>query len=69
MPFPKTADEMKATGYEFQNDAVCKGCGSDIEWWKSPKGNMVPMDPMPRGSSEAVAHFSTCPDASTFRRK
>jgi hypothetical protein len=69
MPFPKTADELKAAGYAFDNDATCRGCGADIEWWITPRGSKLPMDPMPRGTSEAVSHFATCPDAPTFRAK
>jgi hypothetical protein len=68
MPFPKTADEMKSQGYIFDNDAVCRGCGEDIEWWITPRGKKIPMNPMPRGSSEAVAHWSTCSDAPLFRK-
>ena len=69
MAFPKTADEMKAAGYVFDNDATCRGCGADIEWWITPRGSKIPMDPMPRGVSEAIAHFTTCPDAKDFKHK
>jgi hypothetical protein len=67
MPFPKTLDDMKPAGYRFDNDAVCRGCGDDIEWWITPNGKKIPMNPMQRGVSEAVAHWATCTDAPLFR--
>lgn len=68
MAFPKTADEMKDQGYRFDNDANCRGCGDEIEWWFTPGGKKIPMNPMPRGTSEAVAHWATCTEQSSFRR-
>ena len=69
MPFPKTLDELKTAGYVFSNHATCRGCGVDIEWWTSPKGSKIPMQPMDRGVSEATAHFGVCPEADSFRKK
>jgi len=69
MAFPKTLDEMNAVGYKFDNHATCRGCGADIEWWITPRGSKLPMDPMERGSSEAVSHFATCPESDSFKRK
>lgn len=68
MPFPKTMDELKSSNYHFDNYAACKGCGADIEWWVSPKGSKLPMDPMDKGTSEARIHFSSCPEAESFRK-
>ena len=68
MPFPKTAEDMKAANYRFDNDATCRGCGDEIEWWVTPTGKKIPMNPMPRGTSEAVAHWSTCTEGDSFRR-
>lgn len=67
MSFPRTFDEMKAAGYTFSNDATCRGCGDDIEWWETPNGKKLPMNPMTSGSSEAKAHWATCSDAPSFR--
>ena len=67
MAFPKTFDDMRPAGYAFQNDGVCKGCGADIEWWLTPLGKKIPMDPMDRGVSPAKPHWSTCPEAESFR--
>ena len=69
MPFPKDLDAMKAAGYVFSNYATCRGCGADIEWWSSPKGSKIPMDPMDKGTSEATSHFATCPDRDRFRKE
>ena len=69
MPFPKDLDELKAEGYAFSNHGTCRGCYADIEWWQTPKGSKIPMDPMDRGSSPAVAHFSTCPNREEFRKE
>lgn len=68
MAFPKTLDEMKRAGYTFQNCATCGGCGQDIEWWITPLGKKIPMDPMNRGVSQAVSHFATCTEAERFRK-
>jgi hypothetical protein len=68
MPFPKTLDELKAANYVFDNHAECRGCGDAIEWWKTPNGKSIPMNPMQRGSDAAVAHFSTCTEADSFRK-
>jgi hypothetical protein len=68
MAFPKTFDEMKAAGYKFDNDAECRGCGDAIEWWITPSGKKLPMNPMTSGSSESVAHWATCSDAPSFRK-
>ena len=69
MPFPATLDALKSSGYVFSNHATCRGCGDDIEWWTSPKGSKIPMNPMERGSSEAVAHFATCSETEQFRKE
>lgn len=69
MPFPKDADALKAAGYVFDNYATCRGCGDDVEWYKTPAGKSIPMNPMPTGGSLAITHFSTCVEADSFRRK
>lgn len=68
MSFPQTLDEMKSFGYSFQDHATCRGCGSDIEWWETPRGKKIPMDPMDAGSSKATPHWATCSDAPLFRK-
>lgn len=68
MAFPKTLDEMKGAGYSFDNSAICRGCGDDIEWWITPSGKKIPMNIMERGVSSAIAHWSTCSEADSFRK-
>lgn len=68
MPFPKDLDAMTAAGYTFKNHGTCRGCGEDIEWWETPAGRPIPMNPMQRGSDKAIAHFSTCTEADSFRK-
>ena len=69
MPFPQTLDEMTAAGYKFGNQSICKGCGDEIEWWETPTGKNIPMNPMPRGVTPAVAHWATCSERDSFRKK
>lgn len=69
MAFPKTLDEMKSRGYIFKDHGECRGCGDAIEWWSTPNGKNIPMNPMQRGSDEAVAHWATCTEQDYFRKK
>ena len=68
MPIPKTLNELKTAGYIFENESTCKGCGDDLEWWTTPSGKKIPMNPM-AGDSPAVAHWSTCIESDSFRKK
>ena len=66
--FPMTRRELVRDGYvQKTRSAVCKGCSADIEWWKTPKGKPIPMNPMPDERSRAEAHCATCPNAKEFR--
>ena len=69
MAFPKTFAELAPAGYSFDNAAVCKGCGDEIEWWTTPNGKHIPMNPMKRDSDEAVAHWATCTEQDSFRKQ
>jgi hypothetical protein len=68
MPFPKTLDELKAAGYRFENDANCRGCGDAIEWYTTPNGKKIPMNAMDKGTDAAIAHWSSCTEADSFRK-
>jgi hypothetical protein len=68
MPFPATFDALKAAGYKFLDDAVCKGCGDEIEFWETPHHKRIPMNQMKSGSDPAISHFATCSDAPLFRK-
>lgn len=61
--FPKTDTGLKAQGYTYKSPGKCRGedCGEEIEWWETPKGKMIPLDP---GTMEP--HWATCPNAKKF---
>lgn len=64
MPFPKTETELRAAGYEppKEGSTHCRGCGAEIEFWRTPKGKIIPLD---AGTLES--HWATCPKAKDFR--
>jgi len=74
MKFPASSDELKAAGYEYDNDAVCRGCQAAIEWWITPNGKKMPMSvakagPVLKTSAEVrIPHWSDCPNAQDFRK-
>lgn len=69
MPFPATREAMEAEGYLRGCYSRCRGCNRPMEFWRTPAGKMIPMDPMDQPDSEAVSHFATCPNATQFRKK
>jgi hypothetical protein len=62
MPFPTTIEELKEQGYKFDGDGTCRGCGTAIEWWTTPRGKKMPTD-----YGTATPHWSTCTNAEEFR--
>lgn len=68
MAFPKDRDALIAAGYKFSNHAKCRGCEAEVEWYETPRGKKMPFDLMPEGNSPAATHFTTCPEADTFRK-
>lgn len=66
MPFPETVTELVAAGYKYESDSHCTGCGAAIEWYRTPKGKMMPMDVDKDGNCEP--HWGTCPKAKDFRK-
>ena len=71
MGFPATRDQLKESGYRFDNHAKCRGegCDQEVEWWITPRGKKMPFNLMLNGDSPAVAHFVTCPASEEFRRR
>lgn len=47
---------------------LCRSCGVDVIWVKTPAGKWMPVDPAEEGD-EFVSHFATCPDAAGWRKK
>lgn len=69
MAFPATRKEMEDQGYKCMTYTRCRGCDASMEFWHTPKGGTIPMDPMPLVESPAVSHYATCPNARRFRKK
>ena len=42
--------DLERKGYEYLNDSYCRGptCGAVIQWWRTPKGKRIPIDPETR---------------------
>lgn len=69
MSFPATRKEMEERGYTCRMYTRCRGCGDSMEFWLTPKGRNIPMNPMPFVESPAVSHYASCPKAKAFRKK
>jgi hypothetical protein len=71
MAFPKTRAELVEQGYTFQSRGECAGrnCKSQLEWWTTPAGKSMPLDPMDEDGSPVTTHFYTCPDGAEFKRR
>jgi hypothetical protein len=71
MPFPATMAEMVEQGYVFAGRGACRGCGRPVEWWRTPTGKRMIMDPMQDREATAITHWATCAKADQFhaRRK
>jgi hypothetical protein len=65
-PTKRTIEE---SGYTFSNKGQCIGCHAPIDWYWTPDGKKMPMDPMNDQDSPAISHFATCPEAGRFRKK
>lgn len=63
MPFPKTAKEMEAQGYEFTGSGRCRDCKAELDWYRTPQGKNIPMN---AGTIEP--HWGSCPNAERFRK-
>jgi len=74
MKFPATAVDLKAAGYEYSNDASCRGCGAPIEWWITPNNKKIPITVSNNStithaeSDMRTPHWADCPEAESFRR-
>ncbi len=63
MSFPRTDTDLVARGYTFEAKTKCRGCNARIEFWLTPKGKHIPLNP---GTMEP--HWSSCPRARDFRK-
>ena len=60
MPIPANAEEMRAAGYRYMDHGQCDACDQPVEWWRTPQGRQIPMNPMPSPTDRARGHWSTC---------
>jgi hypothetical protein len=42
--------------------SICKGCGAQIYWVRTPKNKNMPVDP------DGTPHWSTCSKAADFKK-
>ena len=74
MPVPATREELMEAGWRYCNNGRCKGCGAEIEWWRSFKNKAAPMtvlDPVLRDGQLVYlrqSHFIDCPAKDQFRK-
>ena len=68
MTFPKNRAQMLTAGYKPQPSGECRACHKVIEFWQTPAGKQIPMDPMETDDSLAITHFATCPFAASLRK-
>jgi hypothetical protein len=59
----QTDGDLREAGYLFEGRARCRGCQAEIEWWRTPRGKAMPIDP---GTMQP--HWATCPKADDFRK-
>lgn len=69
MAFPVDAYEMRVQGYKLLDHSRCDGCFEEIEWWRTPNGHQIPMNPMSNAESPAISHWATCTMVKQFRKK
>ena len=66
--FPKNSTELRFRGYQKTGNGQCRGCAAAVEWWLTPTGHRIPINPMPELLTPAIAHWATCPKAEEFRK-
>lgn len=62
----------------------CRSCGADVTWYKTKAGKWTPFNGTPKPETQpglmdgeaiygvipaAANHFTTCPDAATWRKR
>ena len=60
----KTEAELKACGYRFKDKSLCSGCQARIEWWVTPGGKHMPLDP-----NTYEPHWGSCVARDQFKKK
>lgn len=73
MPLPDTKEGFEAIGWILDNEARCRYCDEQIEWWITRDGKKIPISvidekdtskafPQPILRTIRRAHFSDCPN-------
>jgi len=69
MPLPANADQMRMESYRFADHACCDACGEPVEWWISPQGRNILMNPMPTTETRDRLHAAVCGKRGSLRKK
>lgn len=72
MKWPATRNELYRAGYQREFEIPtrpCKRCNTSIEFWRTPEGKLMPLEPSPENKNEMLCHYATCPHADEFRKE
>lgn len=69
MVFPANITALRSAGYQFLDFGICDGCNSIVEWWRTPKGRQIPINPMHAETSPARPHWVICPEVTRYKQK
>ncbi len=60
----QSREELEAAGYRFLNTSRCAGkdCRAEIDWYETPKGKKMPLDP-----DTLETHWASCKNREMFR--
>lgn len=66
MTWPKTHEELIASGWIFRGESACKNhdCGAKLLWYKLPSGQITPIDYITNSP-----HWMSCAGDQEYRRK
>ncbi len=61
---PQSAVDLDKAGYRYVSNGICRGCQSEIAWYRTPKSKMMPMSHVAGGM--LISHFADCPNRKAF---
>lgn len=66
MAVPDTRDGLESVGYEYTGSGICRGCGIELHFFRTPRGKTMPMSPIPGTEDEdpqrLECHIGKCPN-------
>lgn len=70
MKFPATRTQLEAAGYKFVFARPCKRCKAELEFHRTPTGNLAPLQIviLDGGAWLLDSHFKTCPFRDEFKK-